>query len=313
MRTLNDPELNQLARELKHLEWVDPLSNDEEQYAQGATGQLYDQSAKSGVAQSKRRLVHPLPGLGGWTVRLYLGGGQRTLGIVDHDDISRALRYADMALMHFWKYKLRGAAPPNKFSVNFDMRRLETDMANEEHALDLLRRQEQHLLSIGVLKTSEERGADEKTRRQAMRRGFLRTTVLANHIEVVDRLGGLFEEFEKKSFQLEKWFRLIQQADGHACKTATQRHEDLILPLVEIAKLAQAQATESERRHIDMMARIDRLDRSLTSVLTALLNKPVYTPSPILPSTPDNPGVTPGIGWPLPPQITCSTTTEPKA
>jgi hypothetical protein len=254
MRTLNDPELNKMANELRTLQWVGSLLPDELAACQSAEETVIDPQAKNGLHIPKRRLVHPLPGWSSWAVRIYLGGGQRTIGIVGHKDLAAGLRYADMAMMHFWKYKVRGACPPGKMELNLTTDRLEADMANETFALDLLRRQEEYLLSVGILKSSEQRATEEKSRRQSMRKGFLRTTVSVQHLETLEK------------------FEAVQN------------------------QIAEAQAT--------LLARIDRLDDSLTKVLAALLQRQtVYTPPVVVPpyGVPEQPFPQPGPGWPVSP------------
>lgn len=138
-----DPELNVLAKRLEDVIWENPLSEDELLMVQR---NLTDPEAP-------RRHVTMLPDFRTWAVRLYLGGAQRTIGYVRKDPAT-ALRFADMAMFYFWKYRIRGAAEPTNMALNFSVERAQRDMDNEPEALYLLQEVEKYLLSIGALKDS---------------------------------------------------------------------------------------------------------------------------------------------------------------
>ena len=125
---------------------------------------------------------------------MYLGGSVRTLGIVIHEDVPAALRFADMAQEYFWKYRVRGANPPADRDLNYDRKQLEQDMAHEAHALALLKEMEEYFLTEGILKSSKERHAEELTKRA--QRLNVRTEIKLNHTEIIESLGGLHETCE---------------------------------------------------------------------------------------------------------------------
>src|ERR1035437_9044186 len=86
-----DPELNLIAKRLGSLTWHTDLDEDE----------------KQGCADTQRnpdapkRLVSPMPDYQTWAVRMYIGGAQRTLGLLKAIDLSPVFRFADMVKMHF--------------------------------------------------------------------------------------------------------------------------------------------------------------------------------------------------------------------
>lgn len=194
MNTLraSDPTLNQLAVELKTLEWLEPLTVDELNQCHELTVPVADPAAPGGYYTPKRKLVSPLPGCFAWHVRMYLAGEQRTLGITDHANAWAAFRFADMAQQHFWKYKVRCAHPPTESDLNLSPERMASDMASEPNAISLLRRIEEYLLKAGVLRTSEQR-RKEKAEKRARERGGLRTMGSINHMEVIERFDGMCE------------------------------------------------------------------------------------------------------------------------
>lgn len=176
-----DPGLNLLANELKNLSWVDPLDDSEMNVVHTL---ITDRDAR-------RRRVVPLPTFVHWAVRLYLGGEQRTLGIVHNKDVAAAFRFADMAQRFFWKYRVRGCAPPSEGDLNFSTARLDHDMVHECEALNLLRQMEEHLLRVGALKDTETRALEARKRKSE--RKNLTTTIRINQMEINERLDGLYK------------------------------------------------------------------------------------------------------------------------
>jgi hypothetical protein len=108
-----------------------------------------------------------LPDYRTWAVRLYLGGAQRTLGLMagTGDGFSRLLRFADMAKMHFWKYGVRTAHVPGDMELNFSAERANEDLKCEVHALGLLHDIENHLIDTKALLPPTERELARKMAR----------------------------------------------------------------------------------------------------------------------------------------------------
>lgn len=195
-----DPELNLLANRLKDLEWVNPLSEGEQDQAREVVT----------TPGAKRHLVVPLPNLTSWAVRMYLGGEQRTLGLVNSKNIEAGLRFADMAREYFWKYRVRAAAPPEELDLNFSKARLNQDMTEELPALALLEQIEQYLLRIGAIKSAQAR-REERTKRKMGRISMLNMLKLVEG-GLLERLDGMYDrtearfdaaEFENKTLRQE--------------------------------------------------------------------------------------------------------------
>jgi hypothetical protein len=193
-----------LARELRDLVWCFPLDEDELQEAREMGSDI----------NARRRWVYPLPDYKSWAVRLYIGGAQRTVGIIKPTppnviDISPALRFADMVAMYFWQHKVRGAHEPGDAELNFSVDRAKTDLELEENAIALIKRIEEHLISIDAIVSS----ADMQVRRSARRDQWRRQrTVSGTVLEVSEvlstamqrvehNLGGLMKSLEEKMAQ----------------------------------------------------------------------------------------------------------------
>jgi hypothetical protein len=195
-----DPELNLLANKVKDLEWVNPLYEGEQEQAREVVT----------TPGAERHLVVPLPNHTSWAVRMYLGGEQRTLGLVNSKNIETGLRFADMAQEYFWKYRVRAAHAPEDHNLNFSRSRVEQDMLHETPALLVLEQIEQYLLRAGAIKSSQERRAEKAKKKMA--RVHAAMTARLNHEEVIERLGGMYDrtearfdaaEFENKTLRQE--------------------------------------------------------------------------------------------------------------
>ena len=239
-----DPELNELANELKALVWTDTLCGDELRLAHEMTFEdVADPAIPGGDSPARRKLVHPMNGFDYWSVRIYLGGEQRTIGIVRTADVANAFRFADMAQEYFWKYRIRGAHPPTSVDLNFHRSRVEKDMRDEANAVALLRRIETYLLNSGGLKTAEQVRQQKAQRRAETRPGLLRDTIKVNHQETREWLGGVVANILDESKSLasciqqleEKLLARIDQQDASLGKVLGKLVSD-----VSAIRLAQA-------------------------------------------------------------------------
>ena len=155
-RYAKDPDLNLIAHRLTNATWHTELDEGEKQAAH----------ALQMDPNTSHHLVSPMPDMKTWAVRIYLGGAQRTVGLLKGgpaDDNSSAYRYADMVKMYFWKYRIRGACKPGDNQLNFSVERAEHDLANEPEVVAILQDIEKYLLDLGAIFSSEEL---EKRRRQ---------------------------------------------------------------------------------------------------------------------------------------------------
>lgn len=198
-----DPSLNEIAVKLKTLPWVFPLDPEEQEECHEKLAVTPDAESPGGVAIPKRKLVHPMPGAVYWNVRMYLGGEQRTIGICHVRNIESAFRFADMAQQYFWKYRVRATRPPSRIDLNLSPERVESDMANEPQAVDLLRQIEDYLLQIGALQTSEQRHAEKKEKREQRKQGGLKATITRGLFDLNVKVGDLHEGVGTSLQQLE--------------------------------------------------------------------------------------------------------------
>jgi len=152
-RKAADPDLNLIARRLLDIQWQTELDDHEKI-------ECRDRSTNNDLP---RHLLSPMPDLRTWSVRMFMGGAQRVLGYVKGPDLTTGLRFADMAKMYFWKYKVRGAHEPGNLELNLSVDRVRQDLDNEPGAVGLLKEIEAYLLGIGAINTSEDK---ERLRRE---------------------------------------------------------------------------------------------------------------------------------------------------
>jgi len=186
-RRAADPTMNQIARKLTDVKWITTLDEEE-------TLAAHEMSVNK---EARRKWVYPLPDYQSWAVRLYIGGESRTVGLLIRPKmqiLSPALRFADMVAMYFWHHRVRGAHEPTDLELNFSVDRAKTDLEMETEAVALLKEIEEHLVSIGALKTSAEMEAmrhDRRSRKQRQR------TVAGTLLEVSDVLSVKIDRVEK--------------------------------------------------------------------------------------------------------------------
>jgi hypothetical protein len=216
-----DPDLNILARKLKTLEWIHPLDADEIEACVDMTLYQPGLNPGDGPVLPKRKFVHPMAGATNWAVRLCLGGAQRTLGIVDQRHVEDAFRFADMAQQYFWKYKLRGAAPPTEADFNISKERVDGDMVAEENALALLKAEEEYMLSMGIIKTAADRHAEYRQRKEESRKTRVRAMVQVNHMECLERFDALSGQMDTVMRDNAALLARIEKLDASLAKALT--------------------------------------------------------------------------------------------
>lgn len=128
-----DPNLSLLARRLDEVELP-----------------AYD----SLITRTTFKNCYLLPNMKTWVVRLFLGGANRCLGFTS--DQEKAMKFADLALNHFWKYRQRGARPPVDADLNTDCDWVRLAIESSPEALELLHDLEAHLIETGAILTSEQ-------------------------------------------------------------------------------------------------------------------------------------------------------------
>jgi len=96
-----------------------------------------------------------------WGARFFLGGQNRIVGISTNH--LKVCRFADMAAVRFWVYKVRSAAPPTEVDLNFGTKSVEWDTTNVSDAVILLDLIENYLVKSGafpaLIKTEAQRQA----------------------------------------------------------------------------------------------------------------------------------------------------------
>jgi hypothetical protein len=133
------------------------------------------------------RLVYTMPNFKTWAVRIYIGSETRLIGYTE--DLTTACRFADMAQMRFWKYRIRGACEPVQANLNFTVEQAKSDCQREEGAIWLLDKIEKHFKDKGVIAdpavVEAERAANRKSRdlRRTVRHDYMLL-----HLEVMAAL-----------------------------------------------------------------------------------------------------------------------------
>lgn len=187
-RYAKDPALTKLANELKSIAFTaaPDLESD--------TSEKLEHFAR-GVGDYPFRLVYSMPNFRTWAVRLFLGGSVRTIGYTDN--LCAACRFADMAALRFWKYKIRGACEPLDANLNFGVAQAKHDSVHETGALVLLDKIENYLQEY--LGDPQQAEVDRKLAKKAR---DARRTVRSDFHELIGQLSDKIDRLEKKIDQL---------------------------------------------------------------------------------------------------------------
>ncbi len=141
MQMANDPTLTALANRLNGVRsW--PLEGDASYRIRVLSGRPFHNSYFS--AAYRKSLV-----------KLGLGGRQLILGITSNPYVSA--RYADMCIVHFWKYR-RNVGPnrqPLDCDLNFSVLRARADLAECAEVSNIIHAIEAHLLASGSIAPPE--------------------------------------------------------------------------------------------------------------------------------------------------------------
>lgn len=108
-------------------------------------------------------------GFGGvWQVKMFIGGEQRVVG--ESFNALRAVRFADMALLHFAKYRVRRNRPVIDSDLNFSLLTAKRDTAEVPAATAMLKAWEDSLLKSGLIAAkAETKLIDARTAQQVRR------------------------------------------------------------------------------------------------------------------------------------------------
>lgn len=114
----NDPQLLELANALQHVDFgVDPSDR----------FTMYDHPMRNVTMFPNRPLFR---------VRFYLKGANRTIGITPCG--VSAMRFADMARVHFWRFRQRDVRPPTDADMNYSVDLAKSDLSHNAPAVGLL-------------------------------------------------------------------------------------------------------------------------------------------------------------------------------
>jgi len=189
-RQAKDPALSALAVELKTLRFSDDPALEE------VIHERFVELARS-RGEYPFRLVYQMPDFKTWVVRLYLGGSVRTIGFSAR--LTDACRYADMAALRFWKYRVRGASEPVDANLNFDVAQAKHDSEHETDAVWLLDRIENYLQSSGILGDPKLAEIDRQKNRKAR---DARRTVRSDFHALIGQLSDKIDALSRKVDQL---------------------------------------------------------------------------------------------------------------
>lgn len=140
--------------------------------------------------------------LGGRTfrVRLCIGGKQHVIGITRKG--ANAARFADMARLFFWPYRLRDKRLPEDSEFNYGLEDTKHALEHNHEAVLVLERIRDHLIRVAKLATTNTAGETERALRASVRetRRTVRGELLQIHEESVERaktLEAALGSFEK--------------------------------------------------------------------------------------------------------------------
>lgn len=166
-------------------------------------------------------------------VRLCVGGKQHVIGITRNGP--NAARYADMARLFFWQYRLRDRRLPEDWEFNFGIADTQRALDSNENAVRVLEKIRDHLVSVSKLILVTPEGEQARTDRRSARvaRRTMRGELLFIHEENTKRaskLEALLQGFERKLDTNAAMFDQIKQAFQHILeqqRIADKQHVEL--------------------------------------------------------------------------------------
>lgn len=157
-------------------------------------------------------------GFGGvYQIKMFIGGQQRILG----ESFTRlhAIRFADMAIVYFWKYRQRRQRPITDDDVNFSLETANQDLVEMHDAKRILSELEEALLKQGLIAAVQPHRLKDSRDGQQVRRSlrlhfrqyradFARAKLLASLVDgskaTVDTLEEYIRHLEKLHESLDK-------------------------------------------------------------------------------------------------------------
>lgn len=158
--------------------------------------------------------------LGGRTfrVRLCIGGKQHVIGITRKG--ANAARFADMARLFFWPYRMRDKRLPEDSEFNFGIADTQHALETNHEAVRLLEKLRDHLIKVAKLATTNTASETERAQRAYVRdtRRTVRGELLQIHEESIERakiLEAALASFEKTIASNTLLFEQIKLAFHH--------------------------------------------------------------------------------------------------
>jgi hypothetical protein len=101
----------------------------------------------------------------------------------------KAIRYADMATLYFWKYRIRGAASdvPPEDEFNLSLAQAKADLQNEPELSTILRQTEAYLVQLGRLPAPVELAARKAGDSAKLAANLSRYKQIEEKLEVIAR------------------------------------------------------------------------------------------------------------------------------
>lgn len=201
----SDEDLTALSNQLEHLTF-ELTEADHAQFSElQQLGSLKNVSLYMGSGRTFR-------------VRLCIGGKQHVIGVTRKGP--NAARFADMARLYFWPYRMRDKRLPEDSEFNFGI--VDTQHALETHheAVRLLERIRDHLIKVAKLATTNTASETERAQRAYVRdtRRTVRGELLQIHEESIERakiLEAALASFEKTIASNTLLFEQIKLAFHH--------------------------------------------------------------------------------------------------
>lgn len=160
-RHSKDPQLSALAKELKDLNFSESPERESD------ADEMDKEFMRSGTRSWRNVGILP-SAINAWAVQIYLGGALRSIGFTNK--FCDALRFADMAAMRFWIYRIRGSHQPTDNELNFSVEQAKQDLESEKDAVQLLTAIESYFLDKKIIlpysESEAKRTANRKSRDQ---------------------------------------------------------------------------------------------------------------------------------------------------
>lgn len=168
-----------------------------------------------------------------YRVRIYIGGALRLVGITKI--LEDAARFADMATLFFWPYRIRRGHPPGQSCMNFTVEQAQHDLDTNDDARQILEYILDHLIAFGHLpdpvKANEERikARQERDRRRTVKGELLQCTaeiqaeiisaaavskaaMEAQAKQLVEAFNAQFNELQKQVILLQSQVRQLRES-----------------------------------------------------------------------------------------------------